>query len=1511
MLLPCSSLLKQLTARLALVAMAGTLGLPSVFESQAAVLSWSGAGGANANWNNSANWGFAGTPANGDTLIFSASQPNLVNTNNLAGLTLNQIRFVGAGGGYDLRGNAFTLTNNIEATNSAGGNTIENNLTLGTVDQTIDVTVLLTLSGALSGSVGVTKLGAGTLLYQGTGNNPYLGTTRVNAGTLQLNVGGVNAFGGPLVIGDGSGAGSPVVRLLQSSEIPDAQTVTVNLNGLLDLNTFSDVIGPLTIQGATVSTGSGMLILNGDLTVLGSDVTPVISGNLNFNGGMRVVSIAPGTVFYSLKLYASVSDAGGGLLFTNSAPLGTFAQLLGNNSFTGPVIIDNITLSAETPSALGGTGAGTTVGSHGELWLYSTGITNESLTLAAGAALVGQNSCTWAGPIQLNGDVTINSYPSGTTLELIGPISGAGGINKVDDGTLRLSGTTANTYGGTTLVSLGTLELNKIGAIGTVYAVPGSLVLSSNTTARLLQPYQLYAPSRSLALLTTLLPNSVFDLNGNNEWLAQVSLCGAQITTGGGLLYLSGDITVVSNLTAQSVISGNLELYAYLSYVNTTITNTGHYFSPDLLMSANISSSGTGTLIKAGVGEVELSGPNNTYSGATTINAGDLWMDYSNSLGNFNLPATVNDGATLILRNNIGVNFKPLVLNGNGYSFGALAAFGNNSWNGDITLMGNTTINSYAGGNSLILGGAINGSSGLTKTGGGTVTLSGSTANTYTGLTTVSSGTLVLSKTINDGAIAGNLDVFGTLRLGANNQISNSSDVNLESGGLFDFGVYYDRIDTLHGLGGVTFGVNGYIEVGGNNGSSTYSGVMSGTGYTFGGYTVGKFGLGTFTMNGNNTFTAGAAQALAGKLVINGSQPQAPAIADAGATLGGSGTVGVLTANGIIIPGGSVGILTSSNVTFAATGKLIVALTGPNPGLGGYDQLNVRGTTSLANATLTVIPAFTTPVAAGQQFVIVNNDAADAIIGTFSGLPEGAGITISGFSFRLSYVGNTGNDVVLTLTNLPLAQAGSAVSLGNGSGTIDPNECNYLSVQITNQAGAVMTGIAATLSSTTPNLAVTQPFSAYPDMPASGKATNTAPFQISTSPSFVCGTTINLLLTVTTTSHGSFSVPVVLSSGVPAAVPLRYDLSAVTNIPDIGTIESTNLVGSFTGPLEKVAVSLWLTHPVDSDLSISLISPDGTNITLVAATGAGANFGSACSPDASRTTFDDAAATSITAAAPPFAGSFRPQGTLANLINTTANGNWRLRITDSFGGSVGALRCWSLLLTPVSCAAGGGLCELCPNVTIAAATGPATPTQSGYVNFSGVPSSCAAPKVCPGTVAAGPFPSDNYTFRNGPSDACVTLTLENDSPAVQMLATVYSGSYSPTNADKCVNYLADNGKIIDASNPTQAFSFKVASNATFVVNIVASSTATIAPYKLTVSGGDCRPALNITPAGANNVRLDWTTAAAGFGLERTNDLGGSATPWSSVTNVPVVVNSRFQVTNSASIGNQFYRLHKP
>ena len=180
----------------------------------AATWTWSGSGGVNANWNNSANWGSLGIPANGDTVVFPGGAANVLNTNNIASLTLNQIRFTGSAGGYDIRGLAFTLTNSIFATNTAGANIIENNITLAMTNVLVAVSngVSLTLAGTNSGAFGITKTGLGTLIYNSPGDNTYTGTTLVIDGLLQLDVDGFHAFGGPLVVGDNSTLHNPTDR---------------------------------------------------------------------------------------------------------------------------------------------------------------------------------------------------------------------------------------------------------------------------------------------------------------------------------------------------------------------------------------------------------------------------------------------------------------------------------------------------------------------------------------------------------------------------------------------------------------------------------------------------------------------------------------------------------------------------------------------------------------------------------------------------------------------------------------------------------------------------------------------------------------------------------------------------------------------------------------------------------------------------------------------------------------------------------------------------------------------------------------------------------------------------------------------------------------------------------------------------------------------------------------------------------------------------------------------------
>jgi autotransporter-associated beta strand protein len=668
-----------------------------------------------------------------------------------------------------------------------------------------------------------------------------------------------------------------------------------------------------------------------------------------------------------------------------------------------------------------------------------------------------------------------------------------------------------------------------------------------------------------------------------------------------------------------------------------------------------------------------------------------------------------------------------------------------------------------------------------------------------------------------------------------------------------------------------------------------------------------KSGSGTFTLNGTGTYTNPTAVA-AGTLLVNGNLQSSAIQVAGGAVLGGTGTVGTIAASGIISPGDSPGILTSSNVTFSSSGSFTVELTGPNPGVGGYDQLNVSGTVSLANASLAVFPEFTTPVALGQQFTIINNDLADAISGTFNSLPGGSTISIGGYKFTISYVGGTGNDVVLTLTGVPGAAIASAVTSGDGNHAIDPNDCNSLYLVVTNKTGSAMTGVSATLSAATPGVIITQPNTIYPDIPPNGTGTNLVSFGISTLPDFVCGTPITLQLSVIS-SVGAFAVNYVLNTGEALASPSRYDVTGNVSIPDIGTVDSTNVVSGFTGtPLQKVVVSLYITHPYDSDLTnISLISPDGTTVLLSSANGgSGQNYGSGLTPDSDRTTFDDAAATPITSGTAPFVGTYQPQSPLSAFIdNATPNGNWRLHIADGYGGSLGTLRGWSLFLYGTGCSGGSGQCELCPNISFTSAFGPANPVQTNFVTFAGGPSVCGVAKVCPGTSPIPPYPAESYTFRNGPTNTCITVTLENISVGGGMVAAAYLGSFDPHNPDECLNYLGDLGSAPLPSS-SLAFSFNVASNATFVVNVIGASYGS---YSLTVTGCDCTPVLDITALPGNQTRLDWTSAAGGYRLAATPALNNPS--WTDITNEPIVGDGRFNVTNSMNPTNRFYRLHKP
>ncbi|MEM7245621.1 MAG: choice-of-anchor Q domain-containing protein [Acidobacteriota bacterium] len=161
-----------------------------------------------------------------------------------------------------------------------------------------------------------------------------------------------------------------------------------------------------------------------------------------------------------------------------------------------------------------------------------------------------------------------------------------------------------------------------------------------------------------------------------------------------------------------------------------------------------------------------------------------------------------------------------------------------------------------------------------------------------------------------------------------------------------------------------------------------------------------------------NTVTAGSFRPDGGTLTGTG-------------TLDGNVNVGV---GGTLDAGSSPGTLNiDGNLAFQAGATLHVDVEGDAPGT-EHDQLVVTGTVSLAGATLSaaILGETTGPI------VIIDNDAAEGISGTFGGAAEGAPL-VGG---TVSYVGGDGNDVVLA--DLPGPETDCANGTDdNGDGTTD------------------------------------------------------------------------------------------------------------------------------------------------------------------------------------------------------------------------------------------------------------------------------------------------------------------------------------------------------------------------------------------------------------------------------------------------------------------------------------------
>ena len=819
-------------------------------------------------------------------------------------------------------------------------------ITLGSATRINSDSGLLTISGAFSGAntltiggaanttfsgvIGtgagtLTKDGSGTLTLSGIASNTYTGATTVIMGELDLNkTATVDAFAGPLIIGDGiGGANADVVKLLAANQIP-AVAITIYNSGLLNLNGVPDTIGSLTMTGGSITTGVGTLTLGGDVIGNANTTSATISGNLAL-GATRTFSIYDGAASDDMAISAVISGsfgitkAGGGTLYLSGLNTYTLVTTVSAGILEFNSIADRTGIASALGAPANANNGTIAFGTGTLLYTGSGHSTNRVINLTAAGTIDASGS----GTLTLTGGVTstfnlilTGSGNANVTTNAIA--NGTGTVTKNGNGTWTFS--VANSYTGLTIINAGTLTFGIADAIAA-----GAVTINAGT----------------------------FNLNGFSDTIAALTMAGGSITTGAGTLTMNGDFTGNASSSAAT-ISGIIDLG--------TATRT-FTLNDDLTISAVINSAGGARgIIKAGVGILTLSAANG-YTGPTTVSAGILKITNSIALGTVLNGTSVTAGAQLQLQGGLAIGAETLTLNGSGIAnTGALRNLLNdNTWGaGAITLGSATRINSdsgtlslsgafggvgmaltVGGAGSTTLNGAVNtGAAGaLTKDGSGTLTLM--VASNYTGATTISAGAVNIRNATSTGTVAGGV----TVAYGACLQIQGGAGITVGTEQLTLIGPGVAGTGTLRNISGanvwqgaISLINNAFIAIDG--GSLNLSGIISGSG------AVTKNGVGTLILSGANTFTGNVAVNdgtlqlltnplnLAGRLTVSGGTFDANGLATtvAGLVTINGGTylakAGTQTFNGGLTVSsgaftGAGGIVTvNGNVTISGTGTL-------------------------------------------------------------------------------------------------------------------------------------------------------------------------------------------------------------------------------------------------------------------------------------------------------------------------------------------------------------------------------------------------------------------------------------------------------------------------------------------------------------------------------------------------------------------------------------------------------------
>ncbi len=456
-----------------------------------------------------------------DTSNVTLDTNGTLDTNNftetIGGLTLES---GSAAGAVVSATGALTVAGNISLALSNGGGhsaTISGIINLGTGNILVQdgaASSDLLITAQITGTHGLTKMGAGTLEIADTADDTYTGITAINEGVVLLSSHiATKSTSDTVIVGDGIGVpGSAELTLSIFSVVPDTASITVLGDGLLDAASHPDIVASIDVHAqGHISIGNTNFTSNGPLSLASGSVFtatyltnlrsggPVtLGGKLDFepnsvpaigtaytivtNTGALAVSgtfdgLQEGAVFgthYGLFKISYVGGTGNDVTVTAVDSSQSVTVLPGGKSATytdvdGDIVTVKVTKGTLTAAdfSFGGFGSGVPTGLQlQELDLSDPGFAGAKVTISAKPGLSGGNGKANVGLIQSSNDLASVT------------VSGDLGAINAGDADLKVPGIGTLTVDG--MGEFGLLTQRAGGALDSTVKNIGSLVVKGD-----------------------------------------------------------------------------------------------------------------------------------------------------------------------------------------------------------------------------------------------------------------------------------------------------------------------------------------------------------------------------------------------------------------------------------------------------------------------------------------------------------------------------------------------------------------------------------------------------------------------------------------------------------------------------------------------------------------------------------------------------------------------------------------------------------------------------------------------------------------------------------------------------------------------------------------------------------------------------------------------------------------------------------------------------------------------